>query len=68
MINWNSKLIHIQKSTSEVNVTLHLTPAELCDILYKLREDTTREIIIEVLNNSSGNFWEKIKEAMDENN
>lgn len=68
MINWNSKLIQIQKNTSEVNVTLHLTPAELCDILYKLREDTTREILIEVLNNSPKEIWEKIKEAMDENN
>lgn len=68
MINWNSKLIQIQKNTLEVNVIIHLTPAELCDILYKLREDTVQEIIIEVLNNSPKDFWEKIKEAMDENN
>lgn len=68
MINWNSKLIQIQKNTSEVNVIIYLTPAELCDILYKLREDTVREIIIEVLNNSPKDFWKKIKEAMDENN
>lgn len=68
MINWNSKLIQIQKNTPEVNVILHLTPAELCDILYKLREDTAREIIIEVLNNSPKETWEKIKGVMDENN